>query len=229
MVQLVCKTKHTLFNSFVLYILLFLINNIFIEYLLVHLNSVLGNSLIGTSLTLSGPAHLGGEPLNPLFLSHSENHARWQLQTNGLCTKLLQERNLIRFVHLINVYSTYRVCKDCRESNDPGITQVIWLLFSESTLRLWSPKNILLWISNNLFSDSNLNKQRCYTHLNICYLHNSYNSDILDAPSKEFSSIPVIWFLLKSNFTRFGNLPNNPSDFIRPSSLSCKRLKKVNY
>lgn len=128
------------------------------SYSLVHLNSVLGNSLIGTSFTLSGPAHLGGEPLKPLFLSHSENQARWQLQTNGLWTKLLKHEKIIISLNFYNIYFTYRVCKDCRKSNDPGITQVIWLLFKDSTLRLWSPKNILLWISNNLFSDSNLSK-----------------------------------------------------------------------
>lgn len=54
------------------------------NYLLVHLNSVFGRSLMRTSLTLSGEAHLGGDPLSPLFLSQSENQARWQLQAKGL-------------------------------------------------------------------------------------------------------------------------------------------------
>lgn len=53
----------------------------------------------------------------------------------------------------------------------------------------------------------------------------TYNSDMREAPSKEFSSIPVIWLRLKSNFNKFGNLPNRPSEFIRPSSLSCNNLR----
>lgn len=57
---------------------------------LVHLNSFWGNSLMRTSLTLSGDAHRGADPLRPLFFNQSENQARWQLQMNGFCTKFLK-------------------------------------------------------------------------------------------------------------------------------------------
>lgn len=81
------------------------------------------------------------------------------------------------------------------------MTHVIWLLKSDSTFKLCSPRNILLWISNSLFSESS-------------------SSVIRKAPSKAFSSIPVIWFRRRSNFIKFGSRPKSPSDLIRPNSLS---------
>lgn len=59
----------------------------------------------------------------------------------------------------------------------------------------------------------------------INFIDSIYNSVILEAPSNAFSSMPVIWFRLRSNFTKLGNRPNNPSERIRPNSLSCNNLK----
>lgn len=71
--------------------------------------------------------------------------------------------------------------------------------------KLCKPKNILLWISAILFSDKS-------------------KSCIFDAPSNAFCSMPVIWLRRKSSFTKFGRRPNNPSDLMRPSSLSFSNL-----
>lgn len=79
--------------------------------------------------------------------------------------------------------------------------------FTYNDLRLCKPKNILLWISVILFSDMS-------------------KSCIFNAPSNAFGSIPVIWLRRKSNFTKFGKRPNNPSDLMRPNSLSLSNLRK---
>ena len=54
----------------------------------------------------------------------------------------------------------------------------------------------------------------------------TYSSVSRAAPSNVFSSIPVTLFLLRSSFCRFSSLPNKPSDFMRPISLSFSKLKQ---
>lgn len=142
---------------------------------------------------------------------------------------------------------TYSDESDVRNSKDPGITHEIWLSYrflffmkrtkmgkkesGESgwyngfisrhvigfivygiviTYRVFNwcrPKNILLETSLILFS---ANCRSC----------------MWEAPSKAFASIPLIWFRLKSSFTKWGNRPNSPSDVMRPNSLSFNSLKR---
>lgn len=53
----------------------------------------------------------------------------------------------------------------------------------------------------------------------------TYNSVILEAPSKAFSSIRAIRFCLKSTFAKLGKRPNRPSECMRSSTLSLSNLK----
>lgn len=52
----------------------------------------------------------------------------------------------------------------------------------------------------------------------------TYSSESRAHPSKAFCSMPVMWFLRKSSFCKFGSRPNSPSDLIRPISLSFSNL-----
>lgn len=70
---------------------------------------------------------------------------------------------------------------------------MILLLFKDNIFRLCKPRNILLWTSNNLFSESNLKDEMIYIEeWGVKNIENHYNSEMYKAPSKEFSSIPMI-------------------------------------
>jgi hypothetical protein len=81
----------------------------------------------------------------------------------------------------------------------------IIIIITYNDFKLCNPMNIRLWTSVNLFSLKS-------------------KSWIFEAPSNACDSMPVIWLRRKSNLIRFGNLPKSPSDRIRPSWLSLRRL-----
>lgn len=79
--------------------------------------------------------------------------------------------------------------------------------FTHSVFSWCSPRNILFEISLILFSP---NCRSC----------------MRDAPSKAFGSMPVSWLRFSSSLTKCGRRPNNPSELMRPSSLSLSSLKR---
>lgn len=105
---------------------------------------------------------------------------------------------------------------DCRKDfcNDRTERKEISFPFPRNSLCLthsvfsWcSPRNILFEISLILFSP---NCRSC----------------MRDAPSKAFGSMPVSWLRFSSSLTKCGRRPNNPSELMRPSSLSLSSLKR---